>query len=152
VSELASTVGVLLGGTAVGAIVGAVVAVGAIVAVGTGAFVLTGAWVGSGTLVADKAWVAAGIAVAGEAGVVAGAQALNAIASNNTNIVVFIVILVILLSGWTWRANKLNKRLINIFFSLILGLSWLGLIFLVSQRPVPKNIRLGLATLDCANH
>jgi hypothetical protein len=110
-------------------------AVGAAVAVGTGSFVGTGAWVGSGTLVMDKA------------GVATGAQALKGIANNNMNTVVFVVILVILLSGWTWQANKLNKRLNNIFFPLILDLSWLGLITLdhcalsIKRYPIsPKNI------------
>jgi hypothetical protein len=92
-------------------------------------------WVGLAALgitvaVADGASVALGAVVVVAAGATAGAQALKAIANNITNRIVFIVILVALLRGWTWRSNKLNKRLINIFSSLILGLSCLGMIFL----------------------
>jgi hypothetical protein len=64
VSELGSTVGLLLVGTAEGAVVGCVVAVRAAVTVGRGAFVVIGAWVGSGAWVAGETWVAAGVGAA----------------------------------------------------------------------------------------
>jgi TM2 domain-containing membrane protein YozV len=41
-----------------------------------------------------------------------GAQALKAIVSNNTKIIVFIIIL---LGEWVWWLKELNKRFVNMF-------------------------------------